>query len=102
MAQQEAPVVPTLIKFGGTLSDASGTPLAGVTGVTFLLYKEEQGGAPLWTEIQNVTSDKSGHYTAVLGSMSTQGLPTDLFASGKRAGWACKRKGSRNSREFCC
>jgi hypothetical protein len=77
------PIVPTLVKFSGSLTDINSKPLSGTVGVTFLLYKDEQGGAPLWMEIQNVNLDKSGHYTAVLGSTTSQGLPTDLFASGE-------------------
>ncbi len=77
------PIVPTLVKFSGSLTDINSKPLSGTVGVTFLLYKDEQGGAPLWMETQNVTPDKSGHYTAVLGSTTNQGLPTDLFASGE-------------------
>jgi hypothetical protein len=76
-------VVPPLVKFSGTLTDASGKPLSGVVGVTFALYKDQQGGAPLWLETQNVTSDKNGHYSIMLGSTSSEGLPTDLFASGE-------------------
>jgi hypothetical protein len=76
-------VVPPLVKFGGTLTDLNGKPLSGVVGVTFALYKDQQGGAPLWLETQNVTADKNGHYSIMLGSTSSEGLPTDLFASGE-------------------
>jgi hypothetical protein len=82
-AQQTNSVVPTLVNFNGTLADANGKPLAGTVGVTFYLYKEEQGGSPLWMETQNIAADKSGHYTVVLGSTTGQGLPTSLFASGE-------------------
>src|SRR5579863_3184948 len=75
--------VPTLVNYSGTLTDLNGKPIANVTGVTFLLYKDDQSGAPLWMETQNITPDKAGHYTAVLGSTTSQGLPTDLFASGE-------------------
>jgi hypothetical protein len=76
-------VVPPLVKFGGTLTDVNGKPLSGIVGVTFALYKDQQGGAPLWLETQNVTADKNGHYSIMLGSTSSEGLPTDLFASGE-------------------
>jgi hypothetical protein len=76
-------VVPTLVKYSGTLTGLNGQPLAGTVGVTFFLYKDDQGGAPLWMETQNITPDKTGRYTAVLGSTTSQGLPTDLFASGE-------------------
>jgi hypothetical protein len=82
-AQQTEGVVPTLVNFSGTLTDVNGKPLSGVVGMTFYLYKDEQGGSPLWNEIQNVQPDKSGHYSVMLGSTASQGLPTDLFASGE-------------------
>ncbi|MGA9964086.1 MAG: hypothetical protein WBQ10_02690 [Terriglobales bacterium] len=83
LAQQQMNVVPTLVNFGGMLSDANGKPLTGTVGVTFYLYKDEKGGSPLWMETQNLQPDKSGHYTVVLGSTTSQGLPTNLFASGE-------------------
>ncbi len=43
-----AVVVPPFVNFSGVLIDLNGEPLTNITGVTFLLYKEEQGGAPLW------------------------------------------------------
>ena len=49
-AQQPAAVVPTLVNFSGNLTDLNGKPLTGTVGVTFLLYKDQQGGAPLWIE----------------------------------------------------
>ena len=75
--------VPQLVNYTGTLSDANGKLLTGLLGVTFLLYKESQGGAPLWMETQNVHPDKTGHYSVVLGSATSQGLPQDVFASGE-------------------
>jgi hypothetical protein len=80
---QQSPVVPPMVKFSGTLTDANGKPLSEVVGVSFLLYKDSQGGAPLWMESQNVQPDKTGHYTVMLGSSSSQGLPPDLFVSGE-------------------
>ena len=76
-------VVPNLIRFGGHLVDASGKPYSSTTGVTFTLYKDQQGGAPLWMETQNVQPDQAGHYTVFLGSMTTNGLPLDLFSDGE-------------------
>jgi trimeric autotransporter adhesin len=76
-------VVPAMVNFPGTLTDLNGKPISGVVGVTFLLYREPQGGAPLWMETQNVRPDKAGHYSAMLGSTNSQGLPADLFVSGE-------------------
>jgi hypothetical protein len=73
--------VPRLIKFSGVAKDESGKPVTGAVGITFLLYKDEQGGSPLWVETQTVRADETGHYTAMLGSVSTDGVPLSLFSS---------------------
>ncbi|HXM20088.1 MAG TPA: hypothetical protein VN948_02340 [Terriglobales bacterium] len=38
--------VPPLIPYSGVAKDLNGKPTAGTVGITFLLYKQEQGGAP--------------------------------------------------------
>jgi hypothetical protein len=76
-------VVPPVIKFSGVLTDVNSKALAGTTGVTFALYKESQGGAALWVETQNVTPDKTGHYSVMLGSTTSQGVPSNVFNSGE-------------------
>ncbi len=76
-------VVPTLASFSGVLTDLDGKPLTSLTGVTLSLYKDSEGGAPLWMEVQNVQPDKTGHYTVTLGATTNEGLPASLFASGE-------------------
>ena len=76
-------VVPHLAKFSGRVNAADGKPLAAIVGVTFALYSDEQGGAPLWLETQNVQLDSTGHYTVLLGSTKPDGLPAELFATGE-------------------
>src|SRR5580704_16392777 len=76
-------VVPPVVKFSGVLTDTNNKPLAGTVGVTFSLYKESQGGAALWVETQNASLDKTGHYTVMLGSATSQGIPANVFASGE-------------------
>jgi len=86
MAQRAASaddVVPAMVKFTGTLNDINSKPLTGTVGVTFLLYKEQTGGAPLWMETQNVQADKSGHYSVMLGSATSHGMPAEAFAAGE-------------------
>jgi hypothetical protein len=73
--------VPRLVNFVGTANDLSGNPMTGVVGITFLLYAEQTGGAPLWLETQNVQADANGHYSVLLGSTKPGGLPADLFTS---------------------
>ena len=75
--------VPRLVKFSGTLTGSGGQPMSGVVGVTFALYEEERGGAPLWMETQNVQADGNGHYTAMLGATRNEGIPAEVFASGQ-------------------
>ena len=85
-AQQSASadsVVPAMVKFAGTLNDVDGKPLTGTVGVTFLLYKEQAGGAPVWMETQNIQADNKGNYTAVLGARSAAGIPIEVFSTGE-------------------
>jgi hypothetical protein len=81
-----AKALPRLVRFNGTAKDLNGTPLTGVAGITFALYSEQNGGAPLWMETQNIQADANGHYTAILGATKPDGLPTDLFTS-EQARW---------------
>jgi hypothetical protein len=76
-------VVPRLVNYSGLLQDASGKPITTIREVTFLLYQDAQGGAPVWMETQNVQPDPSGHYSVQLGSTQPSGLPVDLFSSGE-------------------
>ena len=79
-------IVPRFIRFGGVLKDSGGKPLSGTLGITFALYKDQEGGAALWLETQNVSMDASGHYSVLLGATKEEGVPMDLFTSG-RAQW---------------
>ena len=74
--------VPRLVKFAGLLKDAAGNPRTGTLGITFAIYGESSGGAPLWQETQNVHLDQQGHYAVLLGITQGAGLPAGLFASG--------------------
>src|SRR5215471_5385711 len=39
--------IPRLVRFSGIVNDESGEPMHGVVGLTFALYRERDGGAPL-------------------------------------------------------
>ena len=73
--------IPHLMKFSGNVKDEAGHPRNGIVGITFALYKDQEGGSPLWLETQNVKADSKGNYTVLLGSTSIEGLPTDIFTS---------------------
>jgi trimeric autotransporter adhesin len=68
--------VPPIIRINGTLAAEPGR-----VPVTFGLYQDESGGAPLWVESQIVMVDGTGRYSVVLGM--TTPLPTGVFASGE-------------------
>src|SRR5215472_5457718 len=51
--------VPTMVKFSGTVQGAH----SHIVGITFALYKDEQGGSPLWMETQSVNLDSNGRYS---------------------------------------
>ncbi len=73
--------IPNLVRYGGVLKDAQGAPLASTTtGVTFAIYKQQDGGSPIWMETQNVTTDAAGDYSVLLGGTTAAGLPGDLFS----------------------
>lgn len=72
-----------MIRFSGRALDAAGQPIAGVAGMTFAIYAEQSGGAPLWQETQNLPTDANGRFIALLGSASATGVPADLFAGGE-------------------
>jgi trimeric autotransporter adhesin len=78
--------VPRLLRFTGAAKDSVGSAMSGTIGVTFALYSEQTGGAPLWLETQNVPVDANGHYSILLGSTKAEGLPADLFVS-EQARW---------------
>ncbi len=72
-----------LMKFSGALRDRAGNPRSGAAGLTFALYKDQQGGSPLWLEVHNAQLDEQGRYTVLLGSTKSEGLPLELFSSGE-------------------
>ena len=76
-------IVPRLVNFSGKAVGAQGKTLSGVVGISFAIYKEQEGGSPLWLESQNVQADAKGNYTAQLGATKPAGLPLDLFSSGE-------------------
>ncbi len=78
--------VPRLVRFSGAVKDADGQPRTGVAGITFALYKDQEGGAPLWMEVQNVQLDGQGRYSALLGASTAEGVPMELF-SANEARW---------------
>jgi hypothetical protein len=75
--------VPHLVQFSGALKDSATRPVVGVSSVTFAIYADQESGAALWSETQNVLADMNGHYSIVLGAATTGGFPVELFGTGQ-------------------
>jgi hypothetical protein len=103
--QRPTTAVPNLIRYGGTLKDAVGTPagapVAAPLGVTFSIYKQQDGGAPVWMETQNVAPDASGQYTYYWEALQPQDCQATCSRKRSSAGWACRCK-DKPSNRVCC
>jgi hypothetical protein len=76
--------LPPLIQFSSVATDEGGNTLTGVVSIVFALDNSQQGGEPLWTEMQNnVQLDATGHYSVQLGITKVNGVPTARFATGE-------------------
>jgi hypothetical protein len=75
--------IPNLIRYSGTVNSSDAKLEPAQLTITFLIYKDKQGGEPLWTESQVVSIDAARHYEVHLGAASPSGLPSELFASGE-------------------
>jgi hypothetical protein len=79
-----ANVMPPLIPLNGVVLDQHGRPLSGLITITLAIYPSQQGGTPLWTEVQTVEADDTGHYSVTLGATAPSGIPPlELFSSGE-------------------
>ena len=83
LAASASTAVPALVPFSGVMTAPDGKPVSGENAITFLIFKDQEGGEPLFAETQAVTPDASGHYKVQLGATLASGLPADLFSSGE-------------------
>jgi len=83
LSQPASGVVPRLVRFSGVVKDWTGKAATGVVGLTCSLYELPEGGSPLWVEAETVKLDEQGRYTGLLGATFPDGLPLDLFTTGK-------------------
>jgi hypothetical protein len=74
--------VPNVVRVTGALKVPTGS-FPGAVGVVLSLYESAEGGAALWSETQNVEPDGEGRFTVLLGATRNEGLPLELFTSGK-------------------
>jgi hypothetical protein len=81
-AQLPGTAVPNVIAYSGRLHLAS-TAGSGANsfGVTFSIYRQQDGGAPIWLETQNVNVDNEGRFRVLLGRTRAEGIPASLFSA---------------------
>ena len=72
------PDVRRVVNFLGTLRGREGS-----VPIVFAIYKDQQGGAPLWIEVQKLQLDPDGRYTVQLGLNHREGWPDHLFENGR-------------------
>jgi hypothetical protein len=78
-----ASAVPRLVRYSGVVKEVAGKPLQGAVEVSFSLYEDQEGGSAIWSERQAVEADALGRYAVLLGATQAEGLPAEIFASGK-------------------
>ena len=88
--------VPRVIQFNGSWSGAK----SGIVGFTFAIYKDQEGGAPLWMETQNLQLDGKGHYTALLALRKRKDCRRTSSPRVKRAGSASPLTVKRSNRAY--
>lgn len=76
-AQSPSSKRPSWVRFTGIVPSHASTRL----NLIFAIYKDQQGGEPLWQETQNVDVDAAGHYSTLLGLSSPEGVPQSIFTS---------------------
>lgn len=76
--------VPPVVRATGILKDSGGNPRSGAIGITFGIYSQPTGGAPLWQETRSVQLDEKGGYSILLGVDTVGGIPLEVFRSGQR------------------
>jgi len=95
---QSSVSVPRLVSYSGRALDARDKPISGVVGITFAIYRDEESGAALWRETQNVRADEKGNYTAQIGVTKSQGLPFELFDTNESRWLGARVSGQQEQR----
>src|SRR4051794_10116090 len=67
---QSSSQAPRVIRISNTFRPANGLTASPVESVTLSVYREEQGGVPIWTETQNVDVDAEGRFSVLMGAAS--------------------------------
>jgi hypothetical protein len=71
--------VPGLISYQGTLTDSSGVALNTIVTMTFSIYTDSTGGAPVWAETQPLVEVNNGLFNVLLGRVNA--LSAEVFSA---------------------
>lgn len=82
-AQPSPPTVDRLFRVSGAVDLRVSGAAPGPRLFTFAIHDTEEGGPPLWEEVQTVRVEADGRYSALIGAGSADGVPTALFATGE-------------------
>src|SRR6185503_6268085 len=63
--------------------DVANGSIKKIVGFRISLYEDQEGGAPLWMEIQDLEVDERGHCEVVLGLTTRESVAAELLSSGK-------------------
>lgn len=83
IAATDSTAVPALVPYSGIAVDAQGKPLGEAVSITFQIFKDEQGGEPLYAETQTLNLDRLGRYKTQLGATYPGGISLEPFQSGE-------------------
>ena len=72
-----------IMRLSGTLHSPDGRSPGPVENITYSIYNEQTAGVPLWQETQSVTVDEQGRFVFLLGAVTRDGIPSELFAAGE-------------------
>jgi hypothetical protein len=70
--------VPHLVRYQGQAVDAQGIPLQGPYTLTFRLYDADTAGALVWQEVQANVPINKGHFSVLLGSVTSLNVDWNL------------------------
>ena len=100
--QTSTTAVPNLIRYSGTLKDAQGAPFSSATvGVTFTIYKQQDGGAAVWLEHKTLPPTATGSTASYWAALPQRACLAICSHSRRSAGWGCRCRDKPSSRGCC-
>jgi hypothetical protein len=67
------------VNYQGSLADSNGSPLSGTFDIRFSLFDALEDGTMLWSEDHTNVAVSNGLFSVGLGSLTTGGLPLNLW-----------------------